>query len=175
MLIVGIGGTTREGSNTELALGAALAEAESLGAQTVMFGGKALLAQPLYDAGCDTGKAARNDLVDAVRAADGVIIASPGYHGSISGLVKNALDGLEDLRADERPYLDGRAVGLIVTADGPQAGASTLAALRSIVHSLRGWPTPLGVSLNLGAPSEQDEQRIALVARQVVEFARRGG
>ena len=173
MLIVGIGGTTREGSTTELALRTALDEAKAMGAEIRLFGGQDLLAQPLYDAGCDSGKAARNDLVEAVRAADGVIIASPGYHGSISGLVKNALDGLEDLRADARPYLDGRAVGLIVTADGPQAGASTLAALRSIVHALRGWPTPLGVSLNLGAPSEQDQQRLRLVAQQVVGFARR--
>ena len=113
-------------------------------------------------------------MVEAVRAADGLIIASPGYHGSISGLVKNALDGLEDLRDDVRPYLDGRAVGLIVRADGPQAGDSTLAALRAIVHALRGWPTPLGV-VQIGAEAT-DDQRLALVAAQVVEFSRaRGG
>ena len=48
----------------------------------------------------------------AVSAADGLIIASPGYHGGISGLVKNALDYVEDLRGDARPYLDGRAVAV---------------------------------------------------------------
>jgi len=171
LLIVGIGGTTRAGSQTELALRAALSQAALLGAETRLFGGAELVGQPIYDPQDEGGRSSRGDLVEAVRAADGLIIASPGYHGSISGLVKNALDGLEDLRADERPYLDGRAVGLIVTAEGSQGAAGALAALRAIVHSLRGWPTPLGVCLNVGAPHEQDQARIALVARQVVEFA----
>lgn len=174
MLIIGIGGTTRDGSNTELALRAALDEAQRLGAETRLFGGQDLLAQPIYDPGCETGRTTRTDLVEAVRRADGLIIASPGYHGSISGLVKNALDGLEDLRNDARPYLDGRAVGLIVSADGGQAGASTLTALRSIVHALRGWPTPLGVVLNAVEPQAQDQARLSIVAQQVVEFARKG-
>jgi FMN reductase len=173
LLIVGIGGTTREDSGTERALRVALAEAEAAGAQTQLFGGQDLLAQPIYDPQDDGGKSLRAEFVDAVRRADGLLIASPGYHGSISGLIKNALDGLEDLRADERPYLDGRAVGLIVTADGAQAGVSTLAALRAIVHALRGWPTPLGVVLNAAEPGDQDQARLSIVARQVVEFARR--
>jgi FMN reductase len=172
LLIVGIGGTTRSSSSTEQALRAALAEAEAQGAETLVFGGAELIRQPIYDPQDEGGRAVRLDLVDAVRRADGLIIASPGYHGSISGLIKNALDGLEDLRADDRPYLDGRAVGLIVTAEGSQAGASTLAALRSIVHALRGWPTPLGVVLNVGEPNHQDQARLCLVAQQVVAFAR---
>jgi len=57
------------------------------------------------------------------------------YHGSLSGLIKNALDSLEPLRDDVRPYLDGRAVGCIVVADGWQACGSALASLRGIVHA----------------------------------------
>jgi FMN reductase len=87
-------------------------------------------------------------LVDALRRADGVIIASPGYHGSVSGLVKNALDYVEDLREDDNPYLSGRAVGCVTTAYGWQAAVTTLQTLRSIVHALRGWPTPLGAAIN---------------------------
>ena len=41
----------------------------------------------------------------AYRWADGLLVASPGYHGGISGMMKNALDYVEDLRADERVYL----------------------------------------------------------------------
>lgn len=172
MFIVGIGGTTREGSGTEAALATALAAARDSGAETALFGGAALIAQPIYDPVDDSGRSARSDLVEAVRRADGVIIASPGYHGSISGLVKNALDGLEDLCDDERPYLDGRAVGLIVTADGPQAGGSTLAALRSIVHALRGWPTPLAAVLTPDL-DPADTTRLTMIAEQVTAFARR--
>ena len=57
-------------------------------------------------------------LVEELRAAHGVILGSPGYHGGVSGLMKNALDHIEDLRAAETPYLEGRAVGCIVTAAG---------------------------------------------------------
>ena len=168
--IVGIGGTTRPDSGTERALVAALGHAASAGAETQLFGGADLAAMPIYDPAEGAGHAPRRNLVEAVRRCDGLIIASPGYHGSISGLVKNALDGLEDLRDDTRPYLDGRAVGLIVTADGAQAGGSTLAALRAIVHALRGWPTPLGVVL---AGAEADASRLDLLAGQVVGFVRR--
>ena len=115
-----------------------------------------------------------------MREADGVIVATPGYHGSLSGLIKNALDSLEPLRDDARPYLDGRAVGCIVVADGWQACGSALASLRAIVHALRGWPTPLGATINSalkpfdddGALKDpRDAFQVETVARQVVEFA----
>ena len=120
-------------------------------------------------------------LVSALRECDGVIIASPGYHGSISGLVKNALDYVEDMRADPAVYFDGRAVGCIACAYGWQATGSTLAALRSIVHALRGWPTPIGVAINTslkvfdadGACLDAGIARqLELMAMQVVDFAR---
>jgi FMN reductase len=117
-----------------------------------------------------------------VQRCDGVILGSPGYHGSISGLLKNGLDTLEILRTDPRPYLQDRAVGTIVTADGWQAAGSTLLAMRTIVHALRGWPTPFGAALNArgltfnedGQPTDEKEaQQLAMVAGQVVEFAKK--
>jgi FMN reductase len=119
-------------------------------------------------------------LIGAVRECEGLIIASPAYHGSISGLIKNALDYTEDLRNEPRVYLDGVAVGLIACAGGWQAGAQTLATLRSIVHALRGWPTPLGASLNtsVGVFDASGEcvdigsrMQLQTVGEQVVQFA----
>jgi FMN reductase len=107
-----------------------------------------------------------------VRRADGIVIASPGYHGGVSGLVKNALDWVEELRADERPYFDGRPVGLIVVADGWQATVTTLVSLRSIVHALRGWPTPLGVAINTAARMDGEASQLELLAGQVVSGSR---
>ncbi len=147
-LIVGIGGTTRPGSSSELAVRTALAAAERRGARTEHFGGGFLASLPHYAPENPERTPAQRRLVAAVRAADGLVIGSPGYHGGVSGLVKNALDLLEDLRGDERVYFDGRAVGLVVTAAGWQACGTTLSALRDTVHALRGWPTPLGVTLN---------------------------
>jgi FMN reductase len=181
-LIVGIGGTTRPGSTSERTLVKALAAAEALGARTRLFGGVQLSRIPIYDPATAGDSAELQDMLDGVRQADGVIIASPGYHGSVSGVVKNALDALEGLRADERPYFDGRAVGCIITADGWQAGGTALSSLRTVIHALRGWPTPLGVTFNPSASplydeaggfrDERDARLIAMLAAQVVEFAR---
>ena len=144
--IVAIGGTVNPGSTTEQALRLAAAEAGKDGAEVQVFGGAYLGALPHYR-GEGHSLADGADMVEAVRQADGLLIAAPGYHGTISGLVKNALDYLEELAKDERPYLDGRAVGLIATAYGDQATMSTLQTLRSIVHALRGWPTPMGATI----------------------------
>jgi FMN reductase len=180
--IVGIGGTVRPGSTSESALVMALKVAQDAGAATVCFGGAFLSELPHYNPSLVNPNAARNRLVEAVRESDGLIIATPGYHGSISGLVKNAIDCLEDLREDARPYLDGRAVGCIVAAAGAQAGGSTLMALRGIVHAMRGWPTPFGATLKTGQDlfgpdgeftDPKDAQATAIVAQQVVAFAER--
>lgn len=177
--IVGIGGTLRPGSSSEIALRVALDAAAAAGARTQAFVG-ADIELPIYAPERPGRSPAALAFLDAVRRADGVLIASPGYHGSISGLVKNALDYLEDLRGDARPYLDGRAVGCIVCAYGWQATGSTLSALRDIVHALRGWPTPLGATINSSEPVFADGRcvdaralaHLATVGRQVVEFAR---
>src|SRR5208337_2038759 len=138
--VVGIGGTTRTPSSTDRALRIALEAAEEAGARTFLFDGVLLARLPHFTPGHHQRSEEQRQFVEMVREADGLIVASPGYHGGVSGLVKNALDLLEDLRDDQRCYLDGRAVGCIVTAAGWQTCGSTLAALRSIVHALRGWP-----------------------------------
>jgi FMN reductase len=180
-LVVGIGGTLRPGSGTERVLRAALHAAERRGARTMLVAG-AGLDLPMYapPAGDRTGPA--RALVERIARADGVIVASPAYHGGVSGLVKNALDHVEDLRDAARPYLDGRAVGCIACAGGWQAAAATLTGLRSIAHALRGWPTPLGIALNTSEPVFGPDgalvdaaalDQLEILAEQVVSFARR--
>ncbi len=115
-----------------------------------------------------------------MREAYGIILATPGYHGSLSGVVKNALDTLELTRSHDRPYFEGKPVGIIITADGAQAGGTTLMAVRSIIHAMRGWPTPFGAALGskglFDAAGEfceaRDAWQIATVAEQVMEFAK---
>jgi FMN reductase len=143
--IVALGGTTRAGSSTQKALAFCLREIASLGAETHLVSGPDLDLPP-YAPGARLAVGARH-IVTELRRADGVILGTPGYHGGISGLVKNALDYVEELRTDARPYLEGRAVGCVVTAAGEQGAVSTLLALRSVVHALRGWPTPMGASI----------------------------
>jgi FMN reductase len=143
--ILGLGGTLRPSSSGASALRVCLEFAAHRGCRTEILTGEALNL-PIYDPAERQRTAAATTLVNAVRRADGVIVATPGYHGSMSGLVKNVLDFLEDLRDDQRCYLTDVPVGCIVSAGGWQACGLSLVALRSVIHSLRGWPTPLGVA-----------------------------
>jgi FMN reductase len=137
--------------------------AQRLGARTKLISG-ALLQLPLYQPENPERSEGARYLVGELALADGIVLGSPGYHGSISGLVKNALDYAEDLRSDSRPYFSGRAVGCIATAGGWPGAVNTLGALRDIVHALRGWPTPLGAAIN-AADQVFDAGGVCLVPR----------
>ncbi|HEX3848620.1 MAG TPA: NAD(P)H-dependent oxidoreductase [Steroidobacteraceae bacterium] len=179
--IVAVGGTLRANSSTERAIQHVLAAAERAGARTKLISGSALQL-PLYQPDNPHRSDAALSLVAELALADGIVLGSPGYHGSISGLVKNALDYAEDLRADPRPYFSGRAVGCIATAGGWPAAVNTLGALRDIVHALRGWPTPLGAAINSAERVFDDHgsctiprvaQILDTMAAEVMEFAMR--
>jgi FMN reductase len=177
--IVGIGGTLRPNSSSELALKLALAETERLGADVEMIVGQALELPP-YDPTRPLAPENAVRLLELLRRADGLIVASAAYHGSIPGFLKNAIDYVEDLREDPLPYLEGRAVGCIICAHGQQALGSTLANMRAIIHTLRGWNTPYAVTISSqnqpvdlqpDIVSEELRQQLRLVASQVVQFA----
>src|SRR5580658_8474415 len=117
--IVGIGGTTRPGSSSERALHYALKLAAAEGADVELFDGVSINL-PMYAPESTERSEGAKRMVAALRRAHGVILSTPCYHGSVSGLVKNALDYTEDMCKDP-PYLDGRAVGLIVCGHGWQS------------------------------------------------------
>lgn len=176
--ILGIGGTTRPNSSSELVLRASLREIEKRGLKTEIIAGPDLVL-PLYAPEMPDRDPKAMRLMDLMRRCSGLVIASPGYHGSISGMIKNALDYAEDLAKDEAPYFDGRVVGCIACAYGWQATGSTLNALRSIVHALRGWPTPLGVDVNSTNKLFDDSgictdgptlAKLQIMAQQIAQF-----
>jgi FMN reductase len=178
--ILGIGGTLRAGSSSEQALRMALRAAERRGAIVELLCAPEL-DFPAYQPETADSVAAADRLIAAARRADGLIIATPGYHGGMSGLLKNAIDYLQALADDPSPYLQGKAVGCIVAAAGAQAGGSTLASLRATAHALRGWPTPLGVAINSATPQfdrngDAVDPKIGILidalAAEVVAFAR---
>jgi FMN reductase len=183
MRIVGLGGTLRPGSSTENTLSHVLRHARDLGAETSLFSGE-MINLPIYVPGekirCDRA----HNLVAALREANAIVVASPGYHGGISGLVKNALDYTEDMSQDPAPYFEGRAIGCIATGSGWQGANATLFALRNVVHALRGWPSPLGIALNSLEPlfgtngeclTDGVLECTRLMATQLVDFASRRG
>lgn len=181
--IVGLGGTLRANSSTERALRYCLEAVEKQGGRTRLFAAEEL-DLPMY-APHELERTPRAlELVKTLRDADAVVVGSPGYHGAVSGLVKNALDYIEDLREDPRVYLDNTPWGCISCAYGWQAAVGTLTQLRGIGHALRAWPTPLGVAINSAEPiwdqsgaladTEQGRtvaNQLELLAGQVLAFA----
>lgn len=179
--VVLMGGTTRPGSVTERVVRHTASIVERLGASCEVFGGKDL-DLPMYAPENPQRSEGAVRLIEALRRCDGIVIGGSGYHGAVSGLLKNALDYTEDMAKDEAPYFHGRVVGIIGTAMSWQAVGTVLISLRSIVHALRGWPTPLGVAINTSQNpvDEHGECRVpevannlTLLAKQVVEFAER--
>ena len=176
--ILALGGTTRRGSTSEKALAIAVQEARRLGADVIEFTGPDL-AFPIFDPERTDAHEGVENLRAALHRCDGVLISSAAYHGSVPGILKNAIDYI-DASDPERPYLTDRAVGTIACAGGWQACGTTLAALRSIVHALRAWPTPLGITINSSEPvfaadgSCMDTDlasKLRSLAAQVVHFA----
>ncbi|HEY3737208.1 MAG TPA: NAD(P)H-dependent oxidoreductase [Jatrophihabitans sp.] len=178
MRIIGIGGTQRDGSGSELAMRIALEAARTLGADVECFAGPRI-ELPMYNPAAPDRTSAATELIEAVRSADGVILASPGYHGTVSGLVKNALDYVEDTVTDARPYFDALPVGCIGVARGWQAAGNTLRTLRDIVHALRGVPTPYGAAISTAQPvfdrgiciDDGVRRNLSLLGTQVAEMA----
>ncbi|MCV7202545.1 NADPH-dependent oxidoreductase [Mycolicibacterium peregrinum] len=181
--VVGLGGTLRADSSTERAVRYCLAAVERQGGRTRMFAGPDL-ELPMYAPHSLERTPAALEFVSALRDADAVVVGSPGYHGAISGLVKNALDYIEDLREDPRVYLDNTPWGCISCAYGWQAAVGTLGQLRTIGHSLRAWPTPLGVAINSADKIWSETGELAdgtvrgqldMLATQLLNFGRSGG
>ncbi|MBD2868186.1 NADPH-dependent FMN reductase [Paenibacillus arenilitoris] len=79
-------------------------------------------------------------LQQAMREADGVVLASPEYHGSISGVLKNALDFLG------QDHFRGKAV-LSMSSAGGAVGTSSLTQLQAIVRNLHGINSPEWISI----------------------------
>ncbi len=177
--ILGIGGTTRAGSSTEKALRFVGRQATAAGAQWTLICGPQLLL-PAYQSGVQARSIEIKRLVEAMRHCDALAVASPGYHGLFSGLVKNALEYAGDLADDARPLLHGRAFGCIATGYGWQAIGTTLANLRTVASALGAWTTPASGAINSSGRVFADDgdvedaevrEDLCAMASQLVEFA----
>lgn len=156
--IVGLGGSLGASSTSLAALNIALQGAADRGAQTEVLDLREL-DLPMYVPGME-GTASVHRLVQAVYAADGLIWSSPLYHGTISGVFKNALDWLE-LLSDRHPaYLTDKVVGLISTAGGTQ-GLQAVNTMEFVVRALRGWVVPLVIPVPQSWRIFDDEGRLA--------------
>ncbi len=162
--ILGIGGTTAAQSWSLLALETALALAGQAGAETRL-APIHTLDLPLFNPSWPLERYPPSlpQLLDEVRAADGLILCSPTYHGTVSGAVKNALDSLIFLGGDQLPYLGGKPVGLM--AYGGLTAMGVLDALHHSVRGLRGVIVPTQVAVH---PTCFDREAAALTEARLL-------
>ncbi|MBF2009542.1 MAG: NAD(P)H-dependent oxidoreductase [Chlorogloeopsis fritschii C42_A2020_084] len=133
--IVGIGGSLRYGSYSQMALRLAAQRVEALGAEVEI-----LDLREMQLPFCTGGQEYPDypdvqRLQDAVSSADGLILATPEYHGSVSGVLKNALDLMSF------DQLSDKVVGLISVLGG-QSNSNALNDLRVIMRWVHAWVIP---------------------------------
>jgi len=95
---------------------------------------------PMYSPDDDDVHPNARRLIAAVRDADGLILGTPEYHGSVSGALKNALDYLGSSEVGGKPVLS-------VSSSGGAVGVSSLTHLQGIVRGLHGINSPEWVSI----------------------------
>ncbi len=140
--VLGLCGSLREGSYTHRALKIALAAAQRAGAATGLLAGAALRL-PL----CDGRPPAAYppevlDLRERARRADALLLASPEYCGTLSAVLKNALEWLSP------DILRGKLIGVLAVAEGPSA-TGALQALQQIGWAQGAWVLPVAASAPL--------------------------
>jgi FMN reductase len=138
--IVGIAGSLRPDSYSQQALKIAAQRLEALGAEVEI-----LDVRSLHLPFCDGGKDYPDypdveRLRQAVQSADGLILATPEYHGSVSGVLKNALDLMSF------DQLSGKVAGLISVLGG-QSNSNALNDLRVILRWVHGWVIPEQIAI----------------------------
>jgi chromate reductase, NAD(P)H dehydrogenase (quinone) len=114
--ILGFSGSLRSGSHNTALLRAAAMSLPS-GAELEVYDG--LRDLPAYDADIDTPETEPESVArlrEAIAQADGVLIATPEFNGSIPGALKNALDWAS------RPFPDNAMRGKPVAVVGASTG-----------------------------------------------------
>lgn len=175
--IVGISGSLREGSHSYQALAIAAQKAQALGAEFTLLDLRTLNL-PFCHGGNDYSDYPDVALLqETVKAADGLILATPEYHGSVSGVIKNALDlmGFEEL--------SGKVVAAISVLGG-QANSNALNDLRTIARWVHAWVVPEQVAIGQawkafdqdgGLLDESLEQRLDKLVHSLVSTAQKLG
>ncbi|MEP6969894.1 MAG: NAD(P)H-dependent oxidoreductase [Betaproteobacteria bacterium] len=133
---------------------------------------------PLYDYDLERAgvPSAVLQLAQDIRSADALLIASPEYNFSISGVLKNAIDWLS--RLPEQPFKD-KPVAIMSATIGPVGGARHQYEVRKILGCLEALVMPRPeVFINLCAPKFDADGRLEdaaarkAVATQMQAFGR---
>ncbi len=168
--IVGLVGSLRDDSRTRTAMGIALGAAADRGAETDLLDLREYDLPPFDPNRDDVPDADR--LRDSLNRADAVIVGTPMYHGSYSGVVKNAIDycGFDEF--------EGTTVGLLGVAGGAFP-ITALEHLRSVFRALDSWVLPYQAAVPRSHGAFEDgsfrdddlRERVATLGVRAAEYA----
>src|SRR3954451_20487383 len=135
MRVLGISGSLRSGSRNSALLRAA-AERLPAGAELVEY--ERLGEVPPYDEDVELAAtpAVVEELRQAVRGADAVLIATPEYNSSIPGQLKNALDWVS--RPAGKSALNGKPAAVVGASTGMFGAVWAQAELRKVLGAMGG-------------------------------------
>lgn len=165
--VLGVAGSMRENSYSLKVLKMALGEAQKRGAQTRLL---ALREADLPMYAPNASSPALDKVSKDVEWADAFILASPDYHGSMSGVLKNFLDHFYEEFA-------GKLFGYVVASH--EKGLTVMDQMRTAVRQCYGWSLPYGVSISGVTDftegkltNERIEKRVGMMARDLVTYGR---
>jgi NAD(P)H-dependent FMN reductase len=166
--ILGVSGSMREGSHSARAIGFVLEAAREHGAETRLIDLRAL-DLPMYRpyGGVIETEGVRL-ATEAVNWADAFVLASPDYHGSMSGAMKNFLDYYWTEFA-------GKVFGYLCASH--EKGLTVMDQMRTAVRQCYGWSLPYGASFHgdqdfdaSGIKSDSVARRLRMLARDMVVY-----
>jgi NAD(P)H-dependent FMN reductase len=166
--VLGVAGSTRQASYSTRALKIALEYAKKHGAEVRLLDlNKTVL--PLYDPTAPASKEIER-VAEEISWADAFVLASPDYHGSMSGALKNFLDYFYEEFA-------GKVFAYIVASH--EKGLTVMEQMRTAVRQCYGWSMPYGVSINGPQDFTREEignarlsNRLRMMARDLVVYGK---
>jgi NAD(P)H-dependent FMN reductase len=174
--VLGVAGSMRQDSYSTLGLRMVLEEAKKYYSESYLLELRDINL-PLYDpSGPSSNDPSFNNsnnvlekITTALKWADALVLASPDYHGSMSGTLKNFLDYFwEDFA--------GKTFGYIIASH--EKGLTVADQMRTAVRQCYGWSMPYNISIN----GEKDfdskgnlvnsalVKRIKMLARDLVTY-----
>jgi len=137
MKILGVGSSMREGSFSTAALKFALDFSKLQGAEINLLDLRQTQLPMYYSQEQKTKEI--QEVTNYVKWADAFLLATPDYHGSMSGSMKNFLDYFWSDFA-------GKLFGYICASH--EKGLTVMDQIRTAVRQCYGWRLPYGVSIN---------------------------
>ncbi|MFB6068808.1 MAG: NADPH-dependent FMN reductase [Halobacterium sp.] len=168
--VTAIAGSLRANSHTRTALSHVLQGVEGAGGRGTMLDLREFELPPLNPDRDDQGDSTA--FKRRVREADAVVLGTPTYHGSFSGVLKNAVDhcGFDEF--------EGKTVGLLGVAGG-SFPVTALEHLRSVCRALDAWVLPHQAAIPRASTAFDDGafvddelgDRVLTLGRRAVEYA----